>query len=85
MLARAAGDGLPRAVRQRILTTLDTPLPKVFNVHHLALIRRFKIGWSPVESGAPMLNPAHPLGKGDTLALAMQPSPATMPQWPRSG
>ncbi|TDY35400.1 hypothetical protein [Janthinobacterium sp. 75] len=72
MLARAADDGLPVAVRQRILSTLDSPLPKVLNVHHLALIRRFNIGWSPVESGAPMLNPAYPLGKGDTLALAMQ-------------
>ncbi len=72
VLARAADGGLPRAVRQRILATLDAPLPKVLNVHHLALIRRFNIGWSPVESGAPMLNPAYPLGKGDTLALAMQ-------------
>ncbi|MDN2701149.1 hypothetical protein O0881_03945 [Janthinobacterium sp. SUN100] len=72
MLARAADGGLPRAVRQRILATLDAPLPKVLNVHHLALIRRFNIGWSPVESGAPMLNPEHPLGNGDTLQLAMQ-------------
>ncbi|MDO8065236.1 MULTISPECIES: hypothetical protein [unclassified Janthinobacterium] len=72
MLARAADDGLPRDVRQRILATLDAPLPKVLNVHHLALIRRFNIGWSPVESGAPMLNPEHPLGNGDTLQLAMQ-------------
>lgn len=72
VLARAADGGLPDAVRQRILATLDAPLPKVLNVHHLALIRRFNIGWSPVESGAPMLNPAYPLGKGDTLALAMQ-------------
>jgi hypothetical protein len=72
MLARAADGGLPREVRQRILSTLDAPLPKVLNVQHLALIRRFNIGWTPVESGAPMLNPAHPLGKGDTLALAMQ-------------
>jgi hypothetical protein len=72
VLARAADNELPRAVRQRILATLDSPLPKVLNVHHLALIRRFSIGWSPVESGAPMLNPAYPLGKGDTLELAMQ-------------
>ncbi len=72
VLARAADNGLPRAVRQRIVATLDAPLPKVLNVHHLALIRRFHIGWSPVESGAPMLNPAHPLGKGDTVELAMQ-------------
>ena len=72
VLARAADNDLPRAVRQRIVATLDAPLPKVLNVHHLALIRRFNIGWSPVESGAPMLNPAYPLGKGDTLALAMQ-------------
>jgi hypothetical protein len=72
VLARAADAALPGAVRQRILDTLDAPLPKVLNVHHLALIRRFSIGWSPVESGAPMLNPAYPLGKGDTLALAMQ-------------
>lgn len=72
VLARAAGGGLPRAVRQRIVATLDAPLPKILNVHHLALIRRFNIGWSPVESGAPMLNPAHPLGTGDTLTLAMQ-------------
>ncbi|MDO8039612.1 hypothetical protein [Janthinobacterium sp. SUN137] len=72
MLARAADAGLPRDVHQRILATLDAPLPKVLNVHHLALIRRFNIGWSPVESGAPMLNPEHPLGTGDTLALAMQ-------------
>ncbi|WP_052140492.1 hypothetical protein [Janthinobacterium lividum] len=72
VLARAADNGLPRAVRQRILATLDAPLPKVLNVHHLALIRRFNIGWSPVESGAPMLNPAYPLGKDDTLELAMQ-------------
>lgn len=72
LLARAADNDLPRAVRQRILATLDSPLPKVLNVHHLALIRRFNIGWSPVESGAPMLNPAYPLGKGETLALAMQ-------------
>ena len=72
VLARAADGGLPDAVRQRILATLDAPLPKVLNVQHLALIRRFNIGWSPVESGAPMLNPAYPLGKGDTLALAMQ-------------
>ncbi|MEG0885003.1 MAG: hypothetical protein RSH52_27580 [Janthinobacterium sp.] len=72
VLARAANNGLPRAVRQRIVATLDAPLPKVLNVHHLALIRRFHIGWSPVESGAPMLNPAHPLGKGDTVELAMQ-------------
>jgi hypothetical protein len=72
MLARATDGDLPRAARQRILATLDAPLPKVLNVHHLALIRRFNIGWSPVESGAPMLNPAHPLGKGDTLQLAMQ-------------
>lgn len=70
--ARAANNDLPRATRERILTTLDAPLPKVLNVQHLALIRRFSIGWSPVESGAPMLNPAHPLGKGDTLQLAMQ-------------
>lgn len=72
VLARAADNGLPRAVRQRIVATLDAPLPTVLNVQHLALIRRFNIGWSPVESGAPMLNPAYPLGKGDTLALAMQ-------------
>ncbi|QKY03883.1 hypothetical protein G3257_17555 [Janthinobacterium lividum] len=73
VLARAAeGGGLPRAVRQRILATLDAPLSKVLNVQHMALIRRFNIGWSPVESGAPMLNPAYPLGKGDTLELAMQ-------------
>ncbi|MGK5011660.1 hypothetical protein [Janthinobacterium sp. MDB2-8] len=72
VLARATDGGLPHAVRQRILSTLDAPLPKVLNVQHLALIRRFNIGWSPVESGAPMLNPAYPLGKGDTLALAMQ-------------
>ena len=72
VLAHAADDGLPRAVHQRILATLDAPLPKILNVQHLALIRRFNIGWSPVESGAPMLNPAYPLGKGDTLALAMQ-------------
>ncbi|MGK5051971.1 hypothetical protein [Janthinobacterium sp. RB2P8] len=72
VLVRAADDGLPVAVRQRIVSTLDSPLPKILNVHHLALIRRFNIGWSPVESGAPMLNPAYPLGKGDTLALAMQ-------------
>ncbi|WP_139178123.1 MULTISPECIES: hypothetical protein [unclassified Janthinobacterium] len=72
VLARAANNGLPRAVRQRIVATLDAPLPKVLNVHHLALIRRFHIGWSPVESGAPMLNPAHPLGKGDTVELATQ-------------
>ncbi|AQR69804.1 hypothetical protein BZG29_16840 [Janthinobacterium sp. LM6] len=72
VLACAADGDLPRAVRQRILSTLDAPLPKVLNVHHLALIRRFNIGWSPVESGAPMLNPAYPLGKGDTLQLAMQ-------------
>ena len=72
MLVRAADRALPGAVRRRILATLDAPLPKVLNVQHLALIRRFNIGWSPVESGAPMLNPAYPLGKGDTLALAMQ-------------
>ncbi|APA68227.1 hypothetical protein [Janthinobacterium sp. 1_2014MBL_MicDiv] len=72
MLARAAERSLPGAVRRRVLATLDAPLPKVLNVHHLALIQRFNIGWSPVESGAPMLNPAHPLGDGDTLALAMQ-------------
>ena len=70
--ARAAESGLPRAVRQRIVATLDAPLPKILNVQHLALIRRFNIGWSPVENGAPMLNPAYPLGKGDTLKLAMQ-------------
>ncbi|MCC7598005.1 hypothetical protein IGS61_10940 [Janthinobacterium sp. FW305-129] len=72
VLARAADNGLPRAVRQRIVATLDAPLPTVLNVQHLALIRRFNIGWSPVENGAPMLNPAYPLGKGDTLKLAMQ-------------
>ena len=72
MLVRAADRALPGAVRRRILATLDAPLPKVLNVQHLALIRQFNIGWSPVESGAPMLNPAYPLGKGDTLALAMQ-------------
>lgn len=72
MLVRAAEKSLPAAVRQRIVATLDAPLPAVLNVHHLALIRRFNIGWSPVESGAPMLNPAQPLGDGDTLALAMQ-------------
>ncbi|WP_332859895.1 hypothetical protein [Janthinobacterium svalbardensis] len=72
VLARAADNDLPRAVRQRIVATLDAPLPKVLNVQHLALIRRFNIGWSPVENGAPMLNPAYPLGKGDTLKLAMQ-------------
>nr|WP_314629517.1 hypothetical protein [uncultured Janthinobacterium sp.] len=72
MLVRAADRALPGAVRRRILATLDAPLPKVLNVQHLALIRHFNIDWSPVESGAPMLNPAYPLGKGDTLALAMQ-------------
>lgn len=72
MLARAADRSLPGAVRRRILATLDAPLPTVLNVQHLALIRLFHIGWSPVETGAPMLNPAYPLGKGDTLALAMQ-------------
>jgi len=72
LLAQAQQGSLPRAVRQRILATLETPLPAVLNVHHLALLRRFNIGWSPVESGAPMLNPAHPLGEGDTIALAMQ-------------
>ena len=71
-LARAAGGTLPAAVRRRILATLDAPPPEVLNVHHLALLRQFRIGWSPVESGAPMLNPAQPLGPGDTLALAMQ-------------
>ncbi|WP_051958641.1 hypothetical protein [Janthinobacterium sp. RA13] len=72
VLARAADKDLPNAVHQRILATIDAPLPKILNVQHLALIRRFNIGWSPVESGAPMLNPAYPLGKGDTLQLAMQ-------------
>lgn len=72
VLARAAETGLSGAVRQRILATLAAPLPKVLNVQHLALTRRFHIAWSPVESGAPMLNPEHPLGDGDTLALAMQ-------------
>ena len=75
MLVRAAERSLPAAVRKRIVATLAAPLPSVLNVHHLALIRRFNIGWSPVESGAPMLNPAQPLGDsngGDTLALAMQ-------------
>ncbi|NVI84006.1 hypothetical protein [Janthinobacterium sp. BJB401] len=72
VLVRAADKDLPSAVHQRILATLDAPLPKILNVQHLALIRRFNIGWSPVESGAPMLNPAYPLGKGDTLQLAMQ-------------
>ncbi|WFR77521.1 hypothetical protein P9875_17515 [Janthinobacterium rivuli] len=72
VLARAADKDLPNTVHQRILATIDAPLPKILNVQHLALIRRFNIGWSPVESGAPMLNPAYPLGKGDTLQLAMQ-------------
>lgn len=72
VLARAAQTGLSGAVRRRILATIEAPLPKVLNVQHLALIRRFRIDWSPVESGAPMLNPEHPLGDGDTLALAMQ-------------
>lgn len=75
VLVRAAERSLPAAVRKRIVATLAAPLPSVLNVHHLALIRRFNIGWSPVESGAPMLNPAQPLGDsngGDTLALAMQ-------------
>lgn len=72
MLVRAAERSLPGTVRQRIVATLAAPLPAVLNVHHLALIRSFNIGWSPVESGAPMLNPAQPLGDGDTLALAMQ-------------
>ena len=72
VLLRAAERSLPGAVRWRILATLDAPLPTMLNVQHLALIRRFSIGWSPVESGAPMLNPAHPLGDGDTLVLAMQ-------------
>ena len=72
VLAGAAETGLSGAVRQRILATLAAPLPKVLNVQHLALTRRFHIAWSPVESGAPMLNPEHPLGDGDTLALAMQ-------------
>ncbi|OEZ82927.1 hypothetical protein JAB8_45100 [Janthinobacterium sp. HH106] len=51
VLARAADNDLPRAVRQRILSTLDSLLPKVLNVHDPALMRRFNIGWSPVESG----------------------------------
>lgn len=72
MLVHAADRSLSGAVRRRILATLDAPLPKVLDVQHLALIRLFNIGWSPVESGAPMLNPAYPLGKGDTVALAMQ-------------
>lgn len=72
MLVRAAERSLPGAVRRRALATLDAPMPAVLNAHHLALIQRFNIGWSPVENGAPMLNPAHPLGDGDTLALAMQ-------------
>src|SRR5450830_856074 len=75
MLVRAAERSLAVAVRKRIVATLAAPLPAVLNVHHLALIRRFNIAWSPVESGAPMLNPAQPLGDGndgDTLALAMQ-------------
>jgi hypothetical protein len=74
VLARAADRSLPAAVRQRIVATLAAPLPSVLNVQHLALIRRFNIAWSPVESGAPMLNPAQPLedgANGDTLALAM--------------
>ena len=37
VLARAADGALPDAVRQRILSTLDAPLPKVLNVQHLAL------------------------------------------------
>ena len=72
VLARAAETGLSGAVQQRILATLAAPLPRVLTVQHLALIRRFHIAWSPVESGAPMLNPEHPLGAGDTLALAIQ-------------
>ena len=71
-LVRAADTGLSGAVRTRILAAIAQPAPRVLNVQHLALIRRFNIGWSPVESGAPMLHPGQPLGKGDTLALAMQ-------------
>lgn len=72
VLVRAAETGLSGPVRKRILATLELAAPRVLNVQHLALIRRFNIAWSPVESGAPMLNPAQPLGEGDTLALAMQ-------------
>ena len=72
VLARAAETGLSGAVQQRILATLAAPLPRVLSVQHLALIRRFHIAWSPVECGAPMLNPEHPLGAGNTLALAIQ-------------
>lgn len=72
VLVRAADTGLTGPVRKRILATIEQAAPKVLNVQHLALIRRFNIAWSPVESGAPMLNPAQPLGDGDTLALAMQ-------------
>lgn len=41
VLVRAANTGLTGPVRKRILATIEQAVPRVLNVQHLALIRRF--------------------------------------------
>ncbi|MGS0892908.1 hypothetical protein ACVBGC_10245 [Burkholderia stagnalis] len=46
------------------------PLPDL-TAHHVALIRRLRVMWVPVESGAPGIDPMQPLiGEGPTIAQA---------------
>ncbi|KVU60471.1 MULTISPECIES: hypothetical protein [Burkholderia] len=39
--------------------------------HHVALMKKLRVMWVPVESGAPDIDPLHPrIGEGPTIALA---------------
>ncbi|WP_261318363.1 hypothetical protein [Burkholderia cepacia] len=39
--------------------------------HHVALMKKLRVMWVPVESGAPGIDPMHPLiGEGPTITLA---------------
>ena len=40
------------------------------DVAHMQLIRKLRLTWSPVESGAPWIDCIEPLGEGDTKTLA---------------
>ncbi len=48
------------------------PEGKFPDAAHMRLIRKLSAFWSPVESGAPWIESAEPLGEGDTKQLAAE-------------
>ncbi|KAB8060227.1 hypothetical protein GCN74_09720 [Janthinobacterium sp. FT14W] len=85
VLARAAGGGLTRAVRQRIVATLDAPLPKILNVHHLALIHGVSTSAGrPWKAARPCSILPTRWARATPCNWPCRPSLARMRRWPRS-